>query len=139
MCRLFRAPFFVCLFTILIGLNIYGWRTSGVNHVLIFELNPRDHISEQHLFEIAFVFAVIWTLSILGYLYAPLLQMNANLFPLINIAVYVLFLCNPTRTFKHSARFWLIRVLVSIDIMIDNKYNLIHNNRDASLLPHSFA
>ncbi|KAJ6221713.1 hypothetical protein RDWZM_000258 [Blomia tropicalis] len=111
MCRLFRAPFFVCLFTILIGLNIYGWRTSGVNHVLIFELNPRDHISEQHLFEIAFVFAVIWTLSILGYLYAPLLQMNANLFPLINIAVYVLFLCNPTRTFKHSARFWLIRVL----------------------------
>jgi len=23
------------------GINVYGWRSSGVNHVLIFELDPR--------------------------------------------------------------------------------------------------
>ncbi len=113
-CRLFRGPFFVPLFTFLLGLNVYGWRRSGVNHVLIFELNPRDHISEQHLFEIAFAFAVLWAGSMLGYLFAPSLGMNPNVFPLANVIAYVLFLFNPMRIFKHSARFWLIRVLVSL-------------------------
>ena len=113
MCRLFRGPFFIWLFILLIGFNVYGWRTSGVNHVLIFELNPRDHISEQHLFEVGFCFAVIWTLSLLGYLYAPSFGLNPNIFPLINVGSYVLFLFNPIRAFKHNARFWLIRILVS--------------------------
>lgn len=34
-------------FLFLMGINVYGWRSSGVNHVLIFELDPRNHLSEQ--------------------------------------------------------------------------------------------
>lgn len=34
------------------GINTYGWRQAGVNHVLIFELNPRNNLSHQHLFEV---------------------------------------------------------------------------------------
>lgn len=34
-------------FFFLMGINVYGWRSSGVNHVLIFELDPRNHLSEQ--------------------------------------------------------------------------------------------
>lgn len=113
MCLLFRGPFFVALLILLIGGNVYGWRTSGVNHVLIFELDPRDHISEQHLFEVGFLFANIWVLSILGYLIAAQTSYNPNIFPLANVTIFVALLLNPTKTMKHQARFWLLRVLES--------------------------
>ena len=29
----------------LLGINIYGWSKAGVNHKLIFELDPRDHLT----------------------------------------------------------------------------------------------
>ncbi|CAB4066336.1 Xenotropic and polytropic retrovirus receptor 1,Xenotropic and polytropic retrovirus receptor 1 homolog [Lepeophtheirus salmonis] len=61
--RLYRGPLLVILFIFLMGVNVYGWRSSGVNHVLIFELDPRNHLSEQHLMEVAAIFGVIWTLS----------------------------------------------------------------------------
>ena len=54
--RLFRGPLLIILFLFLIGINIYGWRSSGVNHVLIFEIDPRNHLTEQHLIEIAAIF-----------------------------------------------------------------------------------
>ncbi|KAH8034532.1 hypothetical protein HPB51_025451 [Rhipicephalus microplus] len=51
--RLYRGTLLIILFMFLIGVNVYGWRTSGVNHVLIFELDPRNHLSEQHLMEVS--------------------------------------------------------------------------------------
>ena len=47
--RLYRGPFLVILFLFLLGINVYGWRKSGVNHILIFELDPRNHLSEQNI------------------------------------------------------------------------------------------
>ena len=114
LCLLFRGPFYIWLFIFLLGINVYGWRTSGVNHVLIFELDPRDHISEQHLFEVSFFFAVIWAFSLLGYSYATSFDIDGNLFPLATVILFILFLINPTKTFRHTARFWLLRVLVCI-------------------------
>ncbi|KAF7493666.1 Xenotropic and polytropic retrovirus receptor 1 [Sarcoptes scabiei] len=111
MCNLFRGPFYIWLFVFLLGINVYGWRTSGVNHVLIFELDPRDHISEQHLFEVSLFFAVIWALTLLGYCVAPLFNLDGDLFPLIAVIGFIVFLINPTKTFCHTARFWLLRVL----------------------------
>lgn len=55
--RLYRGPFLAIGFLFLMGVNVYGWRSSGVNHVLIFELDPRNHLSEQVFFSvIMFVF-----------------------------------------------------------------------------------
>lgn len=56
--RLYRAPLLIIMFVFLIGINIYGWRSAGCNHVLIFELDPRNHLSEQHLMELASIFGV---------------------------------------------------------------------------------
>merc|ERR1719341_287217 len=75
--RLYRGPFLVILFLFLMGINVYGWRSSGVNHVLIFELDPRNHLSEQHLFELATIFGVIWTVSVLSFLFAQSLNIPA--------------------------------------------------------------
>lgn len=85
-----------------------------MNHVLIFEMDPRNHLSEQHLMELAAVLGVIWALSVLGFLYAEYLAMPAYASPLALVVVMFLFLVNPTKTFRHEARFWLLRVLFRI-------------------------
>lgn len=55
--RIYRGGFLLIEFLFLLGINTYGWRQAGVNHVLIFELNPRNNLSHQHLFEVG-----VWAL-----------------------------------------------------------------------------
>lgn len=50
--RLYRGPAILSLFVLLLGANTYGWRTSGVNHVLIFELDPRNHFTDLNYLEV---------------------------------------------------------------------------------------
>jgi xenotropic and polytropic retrovirus receptor 1 len=111
--RLYRAPFLLVLFIFLIGINIYGWRSAGVNHVLIFELDPRNHLSEQHLMELAGIFGVIWAISVLSFLYSNSLSIPPFINPLSLIFVMILFVCNPFKVFRWEARFWLMRTTVS--------------------------
>jgi len=49
---MYRGLFLIILFIFLLGINTYGWRSSGVNHVLIFELDPRSHLNHQQLLEV---------------------------------------------------------------------------------------
>ena len=50
--RMYRGVFLVILFIFLLGVNTYGWRSSGVNHVLIFEIDPRHHLTHQEFLEV---------------------------------------------------------------------------------------
>ncbi|KAJ8922421.1 hypothetical protein NQ315_004367 [Exocentrus adspersus] len=109
--RLYRGPFLIVEFLFLWGINIYGWRSSGVNHVLIFEMDPRNHLSEQHIIEIGAVFGVIWCISVLSFLYSDQLSIPAYVNPLVLLVVMLLFVLNPTKTFRHEARFWALRVM----------------------------
>lgn len=111
--QLYRGPLLVIEFLFLMGVNVYGWRSSGVNHVLIFELDPRNHLSEQHLMELAAIFGVIWTLSLLSFLYSASLSIPPFVNPLALIVIMVVFILNPIKVFRHEARFWALRVMVS--------------------------
>lgn len=113
MFRLYRSPFLIILFLFLMAINVYGWRTSGVNHVLIFELDPRDHLSEQHIVEIASVFSVLWSVSVIGYMFSEQFSIPAFTNPLALITVMLMFLFNPAPVLMHTSRFWLLKVLVS--------------------------
>lgn len=110
--RLYRPPFIFVLFIFLIGINIYGWRSAGVNHVLIFELDPRNHLSEQHLMELAGIFGVVWAISVLSFIYAKSLSIPPFINPLVLVVVMIVFLCNPVKVFRWEARFWLLRKIV---------------------------
>ncbi|XP_023340360.1 xenotropic and polytropic retrovirus receptor 1 [Eurytemora carolleeae] len=112
--RLYRGPLLYIIFVFLMGINVYGWRSSGVNHVLIFELDPRNHLSEQHLFELATIFGVVWTVSILSFLYAEHLDIQPFIMPGFLVLIMLIFLLNPTRTFQHDARFWSLKVIFRI-------------------------
>uniref|UniRef100_A0A8C4S4D5 Xenotropic and polytropic retrovirus receptor 1b n=1 Tax=Erpetoichthys calabaricus TaxID=27687 RepID=A0A8C4S4D5_ERPCA len=87
------------------------WPLAGVNHVLIFELNPRNNLSHQHLFEIAGFLGVLWCLSILSCLYGPTFMVPMQVNPLILYGFMFLFLINPTKTFYYKSRFWLLKIL----------------------------
>lgn len=125
--RLYRGPLLIIQFLFLIGVNVYGWRSSGVNHVLIFELDPRNHLSEQHLMELAAVLGVVWTLSLLSFLFSASLSIPPYVNPLALVILMLAFLFNPLRVFRHEARFWLLRIMVtflSFILSISTKFML---------------
>lgn len=109
--RLYRAPFLIIEFLFLWGINVYGWRSCGVNHVLIFELDPRNHLSEQHIIEMAAIFGVMWCISVLCFIYSHALSIPPYINPILLYILMAAFLFNPTRTFRHEARFWTIKIL----------------------------
>ena len=112
--RLYRSSLFIIVFIFLVGINIYGWRARGVNHVLIFELDPRDHLSGQDLLEISFSFGVLWCLSVLLFLWSGPIGIPPLINPIILNLIMLIYLLNPTKTFHYSARIWLICCIVSI-------------------------
>lgn len=111
--RLYRSSLFIIVFIFLVGLNVYGWRARGVNHVLIFELDPRDHLSGQDLLEISFSFGVLWCLSVLLFLWSGPIGIPPLINPIILNLIMLIYLLNPTKTFHYSARIWLICCIVS--------------------------
>ncbi|KAK5918848.1 hypothetical protein CgunFtcFv8_022793 [Champsocephalus gunnari] len=114
MIRIYRGGFLLIQFLFLLGINTYGWRQAGVNHVLIFELNPRNNLSHQHLFEIAGLLGVLWCVSLLSCLFSDsiLVPMQAN--PLALYGLFFLFLINPFKTCYYKSRFWLLKLLFRV-------------------------
>jgi len=111
--RLYRSSLFIIMFIFLVGVNIYGWRAHGVNHVLIFELDPRDHLGSQDLLEISFTFGLLWCISVLLFLWSGPMGIPPLLNPMILNGIMLVYLFNPTKTLHHSARTWLISCIVS--------------------------
>uniref|UniRef100_A0A8D3E3L7 Xenotropic and polytropic retrovirus receptor 1a n=1 Tax=Scophthalmus maximus TaxID=52904 RepID=A0A8D3E3L7_SCOMX len=112
--RIYRGGFLLIQFLFLLGINTYGWRQAGVNHVLIFEINPRNNLSHQHLFEIAGFMGVLWCLSILSCLYSEYTYLPMQINPLILYGFMVLFLINPFKTCYYKSRFWLLKLLFRV-------------------------
>uniref|UniRef100_A0A8C2JIJ8 Xenotropic and polytropic retrovirus receptor 1 n=1 Tax=Cyprinus carpio TaxID=7962 RepID=A0A8C2JIJ8_CYPCA len=112
--RIYRGGFLLIEFLFLLGINTYGWRQAGVNHVLIFELNPRNNLSHQHLFEIAGFLGVLWCVSILSCLFAPYTMIPIQVNPLALYGFFFFFLINPFKTCYYKSRFWLLKLLFRV-------------------------
>lgn len=110
---LFRGPFYVVVYLLLMAVNVYGWRRAGVNHILIFEINPRKHLTYSHLLELSAIFGVLTALSVLGFIYAKNLHIPRFWFPLILLITMVLYLILPLPIFHLDSRLWLLKVMVS--------------------------
>lgn len=142
--RLYRGPLLIIEFIFLIGVNVYGWRSSGVNHVLIFELDPRNHLSEQHLMELAAIFGVVWTLSLLSFLYSASLSIPAFINPLALVIIMIIFLVNPLKVMRHDARFWLLRISVRSRFALipllhyEYEYKFIHSALQGRMIAAPF-
>jgi len=114
--RLYRGPLLVIILIGLLGLNIKGWAKSGVNHVLIFELDPRHHSSHLQVLELALGLGLTWAASLLLFLFADYIALPAFASPLGLLAFYALFFLNPTKTGKYKERQWMMGVFLRIVI-----------------------
>ena len=85
-----------------------------MNHKLIFELDPRNFSTHFHLLETAAWLAVIWSASIVAFIFADFLSMPAFYSPLAMMITFALFLFNPFKVLKYEARRWLIKIVVRI-------------------------
>ncbi|KAK6024279.1 SPX domain protein [Ostertagia ostertagi] len=111
--RLFRGPFLLFLSVFMCGVNMAGWAGAGVNHVLIFEVDPRHHLSYQTLMQIAAFMIMLWASAVLAYLYAHLLHIPAFSPPLALMIVCAVVMFNPLSKpdylFHKKSRWWLIQ------------------------------
>uniref|UniRef100_UPI00398ED42E xenotropic and polytropic retrovirus receptor 1 homolog n=1 Tax=Pristiophorus japonicus TaxID=55135 RepID=UPI00398ED42E len=112
--RAYRGGFILIEFVFLLGINIYGWRKAGVNHILIFELDPRDHLSHQQLFELAGFLGVLWCVSLLACLFSSYIHTPMPVNPLLLYGFMLLLLLNPTKTFYYKSRVWLLKLLCRV-------------------------
>ena len=112
--RMYRGMLVVIVMVGLLGVNVHGWHRAGVNHVLIFELDPRHHLTYIDLLKLAAMFGVFWCMSCLAFLFSQDFQLPAFAQPLA-LAIFVLiFMLNPTRTFHYRARMWLLKTLFRV-------------------------
>ncbi|KAH9498993.1 Xenotropic and polytropic retrovirus receptor 1 [Bulinus truncatus] len=112
--HMYRGSFLIIFDLFLLGVNTYGWRSSGVNHVLIFEIDPRNHLTHSQLLELASFLGVIWALSVLSYLYSEYLSIPPMAMPLAFTTFLIVALINPFKIFYYRARMWLLRILFRI-------------------------
>lgn len=56
-----RPLFYTWIFIIFLGINIYAFKCAGVNHVLIFEIDPRNHLGHLHFLEIGTFLGIVWS------------------------------------------------------------------------------
>jgi hypothetical protein len=108
---LYRSTFLIVLHIILVGINVYGWSSSGVNHILIFEIDPRNHLTYQQFLEIGTFLFVLWFLSFTGFILSSYYDFHPFIQPLGFVILILIFLFNPTPTLYHHARFWFLKVL----------------------------
>ncbi|UJR20091.1 hypothetical protein I4U23_023223 [Adineta vaga] len=109
--HLYRSPLLIIFQIILAGINIYGWSSSGVNHILIFEIDPRNHLTYQQLLEIGTCLCVFWCISCIAFILTSYLDFYPFLQPLIFVILMIFFIINPAPIFYRPARYWLLRTL----------------------------
>ncbi|XP_030568571.1 xenotropic and polytropic retrovirus receptor 1 isoform X2 [Drosophila novamexicana] len=110
--RLYRGPFTWVIFNFYMAANVAGWQRAGVNHVLIFEIDPRSHLQPATFLEIACTFGLLWTLSILGFLFHDLIHVHDPfVFPLALTLIMIMLLINPLPIMNWPARWWTMRLV----------------------------
>ncbi len=109
--KLYRTPLFIIMHIFFIGLNSYGWSRSGVNHVLIFEIDPRNHLTYQQLLEVSTFFATLWFLSLMSFIVSSYYNIEYYVFPLTLVSFLTVYFLNPLPKFQYSTRTWLMRIL----------------------------
>ncbi|XP_030385932.1 xenotropic and polytropic retrovirus receptor 1 homolog [Scaptodrosophila lebanonensis] len=108
---LYRGQFVWILFCFYLTINVKAFQNVGVNHVLIFEIEPRHHLQPPTFLRISSTLGYICTLSILAFIYYKDFELqDPYIFPLVPVVISLVFLFNPIRIMNYPARRWLIRV-----------------------------
>ncbi|KAI5088200.1 xenotropic and polytropic retrovirus receptor 1, partial [Silurus meridionalis] len=106
--QLYRGSFLLIEFLSLMGLTMHCWRRSGINHILIFELDLRRHLSPHRVLEVAGYLALCCCVSVLAWLHPSFMLIPQQLHPLLFNSFLLLLLFNPTSTCHSWSRRWFL-------------------------------
>lgn len=112
--HLYRSSFLIITHVIFFGINVYVWSKYGVNYVLIFEIDPRKHLTYQKILEIGTFLMVIWFLSMNIFLLSFYYDIYPFIHPLCLILFLIFFLINPFPIFYRQSRYWFIKKLCRV-------------------------
>ena len=94
--------------------NLWMWRSFGVNYPYIFGFNPRKYLNIHQVMELVSVFTAIWTFGCWLFMEHDLSSViSPGQQPFVLILVVLILLLWPFRVFYRSARYWMVSVLVS--------------------------
>lgn len=117
--HLYRGTFYATTCFFLFSINIYVWRHAGINHILIFELDPRRHLTCSDVLELWSIFAVIWALCF----YISLQYYHINVLflalPLLALGVIIFYFIMPLPLFHWRSRYWVLKAVVTILFQFD--------------------
>ncbi|CAF4995361.1 unnamed protein product, partial [Rotaria sp. Silwood1] len=102
---LYRSSLIFIIHFILIGINIIGWSSYGINHVLIFELDPRSHITHEEILEGASLSSLIWIISLIIFVLCEYHRLESHWQSMIFIFLIIFLLFNPLNIMHRSARY----------------------------------
>ncbi|XP_051858995.1 xenotropic and polytropic retrovirus receptor 1-like [Drosophila albomicans] len=110
--QLYRGPIASSLATFLFALNVYVWQNKGVNHVLIFNIDLRNHLSAAAFLEVASIVGYIVTMSMVFFIHYKEFEVDTPYyFPVLCIILPFLMLVNPTPIMNRRARMWILRMI----------------------------
>ena len=109
--KMYRGSLLIIVHVIFVGFNTYIWRSTGVNHVLIFEIDPRNYLQFQEILEIGVFIGIIWTVGIIAYALSAYFFIEYNMYPIIFIVLLSIYMFNPLNIMQRSSRYWLIKQL----------------------------
>jgi hypothetical protein len=109
--KLYRGSLLIIIHVLLVGINIYIWRKTGINHVLIFEINPRNYLFYEEILELGTLLGLFWLLSVIFFIASAYFMTEYTFYPIILFLFLILYATNPLDLFKRSSRFWFLKLL----------------------------
>ncbi|KII67263.1 Xenotropic and polytropic retrovirus receptor 1 [Thelohanellus kitauei] len=103
------SQFMLIFFIIGYGINLYFWKRCAVNHVLIFEINPRDNITFVQCLEAGFFLLFLWHICLFCCLCIPNNEKLRKLMPSLTSLFYFGILVFPINIFYHTSRIWALK------------------------------
>eukprot|EP00004_Rigifila_ramosa_P022800 TRINITY_DN6298_c0_g1_i1.p1 TRINITY_DN6298_c0_g1~~TRINITY_DN6298_c0_g1_i1.p1 ORF type:complete len:651 (+),score=155.40 TRINITY_DN6298_c0_g1_i1:106-1953(+) len=113
MFTMFRGLAIPSVFLFMLGFNVFLWMKTKINYVLIFELDPRDHLSPQTFLAGSSFALFLWCGCTVLWAFADEVEFGdmQQYIPLGLFLVYIFVLVNPLPVLRSARVFMLVTLL----------------------------
>nr|XP_058964311.1 solute carrier family 53 member 1-like [Pocillopora verrucosa] len=107
--RMYRGMFLFVLEFFFFGINLYGWKSVGINPAHICDL--KNSLCPLRMLEMSLFFAVLWGTSAVVFLFSEHFGLPRYFHPIALACFFFIFGINTLDFCLRKARFWLLRAI----------------------------
>eukprot|EP00004_Rigifila_ramosa_P024271 TRINITY_DN6982_c0_g1_i4.p1 TRINITY_DN6982_c0_g1~~TRINITY_DN6982_c0_g1_i4.p1 ORF type:complete len:776 (-),score=185.63 TRINITY_DN6982_c0_g1_i4:8-2335(-) len=113
--RMYRGFMIPIVFFFLLGLDVFVWLKYKINYILIFEMDPRDHLAIQEFLSISGLLSLLWISSVLAYSFAPNIHFIPRYYnPVALFFCFLVIILMPFDIFYRTSRTWAFRTMMRV-------------------------